>query len=135
MESILGILVCGVKVWASVDWLGGRRSRRQRKGEKERKRKERRKGEKGQRVACRGPTQLAGTEASPIRISQAVPSACGRTFLRAAGGQGQWPAPGPLLARSSPACGPAGVGTVTVAKCANLCHCPQAKGSHGDWLI
>lgn len=88
MESILGILVCDVKVGADVGWLGGRRSRQQRKGE-ERKRKERRRGEKRQRVACRGPIQLAGTEASPIRISQAVPSACGRTFLRATGGQGR----------------------------------------------
>lgn len=37
-----------------------------------------------------------------------------------------------LLQLSGPACSPAGVGTVTVAKCANLCHCPWARGSHGD---
>ena len=100
------------------------------------KERERRRGKKRQRVACRGPTQLAGMEASPIRISQAVslslqphlPS--GQSVGRASGRPRV-----PLLARSSPACGPAGVGTVTVAKCANLCHCPQAKGSHGDWLI
>ena len=73
MESILGILVCDVKVGAGVGWLGGRRSRRQSKGEKERKRKERRRGEKRQRAVCRGPTQLAGTEASPSGFPRQSP--------------------------------------------------------------
>lgn len=102
----------------------------------EREGKEEREDEEGASRRYRGPTRLAGTEASPIHISQAA-SLChwphlppGQLVGRAHGRL--W---APLLTQSGPACGPAGVGTVTVAKCADLCHCPQARGSHGDWLI
>lgn len=80
----------------------------------------------------------AGTEAAPISIPQAAPlrpPPAASPSLRPVSGQGQRPARGSLAHSERPACGPAGVGTVTVAKCANLCHCPQARGSHGDWLI
>lgn len=90
--------------------------------------------EKGKR--CRRPTRLPGTEASPNSISQAA-FLClwphlpwGRSVGRA-----NDRLRAPLPTQSGPACGPTRVGTVTVAKCANLCHCPQARGSHGDWLI
>ena len=97
------------------------------------------KEEKGEKQGTvrgrRGPTRLAGMEASTIRI---LPAASLRPPHLPSGqlvGRARGPLWAPLLAQSGPACGPAGVGTVTVAKCANLCHCPQARGSHGDWLI
>lgn len=97
-------------------------------------------GKKRQSVKPRardvGGRRGAGMEASPISISWAaslrlrphLPT--GQSVGRASGRL--WAL---LLAQRGPACGPGGVGTVTVAKCANLCHCPQARGSHGDWLI
>lgn len=83
-----------------------------------------------------GASGLAGTEASPTAFPKAA-ALCQRPHLPSGQLVGRtngrpW---APLLTQSGPACGPAGVGTVTVAKCANLCHCPQARGSHGDWLI
>lgn len=86
--------------------------------------------EKGTGRKHRGSSRLAGAEASAIHISQAA-SLChgphlpsGQLVGRARGRL--WAA---LLAQSGPACGPAGVGTVTVAKCANLCHCPRPGGA------
>lgn len=84
-----------------------------------------------ERQEARGPPRSAGTEAAPISL----PPPAASPSLRPVSGQGQRPAQGSLARSERPACGPAGVGTVTVAKCANLCHCPQARGSHGDWLI
>lgn len=97
---------------------------------------EKRGEEEGTDGRHKGPTSLAGMEALPICISQAAflchwPHLSSGQLVGRAHGR-LW---APLLAQSGPACSPAGVGTVTVAKCANLCHCPQARGSHGDWLI
>lgn len=146
-RGVLGILGCGAKVW-----LGYRPPAGQLTGGQEKKVAEER-GERNGRGRGRqerggqawsggggggrrwGPP-AAGTEAAPISIPQAASLRLAASpSLRPVSGQGQRPAPGSLAHSERPACGPAGVGTVTVAKCANLCHCPQARGSHGDWLI
>lgn len=138
-ESMVFKLCCKGVGWC---WLA--RGREEKAAEERGKRKEEEGEEEGKEEAereaegrrQRGPTLLAGTEASPISISQAA-SLCLRPHLPSGQWVGRasgWPW-APLLVQSGPACSPAGVGTVTVAKCANLCHCPQARGSHGDWLI
>lgn len=111
-------------------WPGARRRRRQRQ-EKEGKRKERR-----GRAGGAGAHQAGwhGGLAHP-HFPGSLPLPLASPPLWLVGGQGPRRPWAPLLAQSVPACSPAGVGTVTVAKCANLCHCPQARGSHGDWLI
>lgn len=92
--------------------------------------------ERGGEGGYAGPTELASMETLPVSTPQtdfftgllsASPS------FWAFDGQGHG-SPGlpRSLQLSGPACNPAGVGTVTVAKCANLCHCPWARGSHGD---
>lgn len=96
---------------------------------------ERRGGEERRGRGWRAGAQLAGTEASPIWISQAVSSACSLTFLLRAS---RWagPAAGPGFPCSLGAAlleGPAGVGTVTVAKCANFV--PLSLGQGEPWRL